>query len=674
MAQPTRQPQLPQQQRDILDDLARHTEMLEAQLGKLKGALDHWRLLEAEYEALSDEVRHARSRGPVSSGSETTTPLAVQTELVRIRRDFDGQLVDHETVCELFGARTGQTITRSVDHIARAIGRRLDYVRQNAATLQKQVEAAANKLAVAQVVSRPGMPAIGGEGDEDGELYAVTDIVEELDDDDNVVNVQLNTPSNTQPQVLAALEKAGVDKMPASVPATAAAVENNVAPESSATPEEPVKARTNVSFADDTKAGHGEDEEGGNTAGEMSFAAQRVERIMRSAKDQEALVNASSAVIPADESSDDAALRREMLEYSMSQIGPIVAQLDIDEMSDGDSENDEDEGYNDDEYDDDDGGSGDDEDQYGRSKYSVIDKAYREQMRELEKRLGVAPLDASAMAAAAAARDEVAESLGRIRISGSPAASETNGHSRPTQPLAKPVVPLTSAFKSAAKGEGVSSSAKPSSKGKESGRAKKVSFASALDVATAEAEPTPAAAAAKPPQKQPTSTPSEPLVEPLSDVVERVRSAARPAAEPAKPPKRVSRFKMARAEGGGSGGGGAAAAPPATTGGLPKGPLEAPVRFLDQEPVAATPEGPEGLTHAATVVERQAVTQPKEPSELGATILLQETATEYHRTRNRLIQQQGGFLQASQAAVVPVGEEDGGPHISKFKAARLGQL
>ena len=689
-----------QKARDLLADLERHTELLEAQVAKLTKNYDHWRLWEAEYEALGDEVHQARTRFP-SASSDSAEDKSQKAELVRIRRDFDGQLVDHATVCELFGARLGQTITRSINSIASAIGRRLDYVQQNAASLKRQVDEAANKLAAAQVVSRPGMPALGGgigngesddagedsgfEGAADDSYGPVTDIMEELDEDGNVVSFQLHTPSNTQTQVLDALKKAGVDEIPAGGPSQAtvkdkespskseeepAAAKNATAKkiaDTASTPKETSqtrkpsltpKPRRSVSFADDTKPDA--DAEGSSSSPPETFAAQRLGKIIQSAKDQEALVGAD-AVIPENEGEDEATLRREMLQYSMTEIGPIVAQLDIEEgLSDDEGFNDED--FDGDEYYDDEDDD-DDEDQFGRSKYSVIDEAYRERMLELEKKLGVRPMEnqsiipaSRTVAPAVINREDIAESLGRIRVSAADMAASATADQQEKAAPASVLKEPTASFR--AKGTAAS------------GERKKVSFATDLDIAQLKEE------SREPVAPTPRGEPAEPFVDPLSDVIERrsalkVSAATEPGTE--QKPKRVSRFKKARGEGSGASEAAAPAAPAVPSAPtLPKGPHQAPVRFLDEDRIVA-PSGPQGKTHSEGVFERQAVTEPKEPHELDAHLVFQETATEYHRTRNRLIQQEGGFMKASESAVVPVGQEDGGPRISKFKAARLGQ-
>ncbi len=97
---------------------------------------------------------------------------------------------------------------------------------------------------------------------------------------------------------------------------------------------------------------------------------------MHTAKEQEAM-DLASAVLPADESEEDRELRRQMLQYGMSEIGPVVAELELEE---GDSDDD----FSYDETDEDDS-----EDELGRSKTSVITDDYIQRMKELEKRLGV---------------------------------------------------------------------------------------------------------------------------------------------------------------------------------------------------------------------------------------------------------------------------------------------
>ncbi|CAK7263471.1 hypothetical protein SEPCBS119000_000507 [Sporothrix epigloea] len=679
MSQPPVQTSAPSQVRDLLANLQHQTAQFDAQVAQLSGTLDHWRLLGAEYEALAEEIKQARAKG---QDTGVVAQQAEQDALVRIRRDFDGQLVDQETVCDLFGARVGQTITRSTEHIASAIGRRLDYVNQNIQAMEKRVKAVMDKLSALEAggltalldgnsgVDQKGDPVKGYEsGDAEG---TVTDIVERLDDDDNVVDVQLHTPSQTQMHVLAALEKAGISELPAAGP-LGEEMSAESAPEESGTLQREEKESTmtndtrptanlkpntksrskgaatkSVSFADDGKISNYDEPPSSSSSKPQSFAAQRLENIIQSAKQQESAADASSYIYPEGEAEDDAALRREMLEYSRSEIGPIVAQLDIEEdLSDID------EGYDDDFYDDEFDEDEENEDENGRSRYSVIDDAYRERMRELERALGVQSLDTVSALPAAPVPNDIAESLGRIRVSGNGAALIPSDAKSADDQESTTATTLTSALREPT--ENFKTRVTKSDIGN-----KKVSFAQFVDVAPQSTESAPGLSVLA---AEATPATAKPVVNPLCDVVERSDSSkgsAAPAPDAAAKPKGVSRFKKARLDGTGP-----------DLQGLPRGPHQAPVRFLDQDHTVI-PEGPAGKTHAEEVIERQSVTEPKEPHELDAGILMQEATTQYHRTRNRMIQQQGGFLKASETAVVPVGQEDGGRRISKFKAARLG--
>ena len=66
--------------KDSFVDLERHRHLLEQNVEKLQKSLDHWRLWDAEYEALKDEV------------SSLPAPANAQ-DLASIRQDFDGQVV-----------------------------------------------------------------------------------------------------------------------------------------------------------------------------------------------------------------------------------------------------------------------------------------------------------------------------------------------------------------------------------------------------------------------------------------------------------------------------------------------------------------------------------------------------------------------------------------------------
>lgn len=100
-----------------------------------------------------------------------------------------------------------------------------------------------------------------------------------------------------------------------------------------------------------------------------------------------------SPIIPVDESPEDAALRREMIQYGLSEVGAVVAELNIDEEEEEEEDgsvdsNDEEHGYT---YEEDDLAEEDEddeeEDKYGRTTRRVVSEAYVKEMQALQKKL-----------------------------------------------------------------------------------------------------------------------------------------------------------------------------------------------------------------------------------------------------------------------------------------------
>lgn len=608
------------QARDLKHDLERHRQVLEETVSNLRKSLQVWESWYIEYSHLKEEVTTLPEQPPS------------RKELSRIRRDFESDLITKKEVNEIFGKND----LKKPEQILSVLTRRIDYAERNIETLERQLEVAENKLAASTVLAQPD-----GAVDEESGL-PITDIIEEIDEDGNVVNFRLQTGGDVGPKVIQALKKAGVDPLGEEdgaegdeVRETAHDSAAEVAPESkgasarertiepenangaAATETAPVQAPT----TDDKKAGKGksvsfaeklevsEFSDGGHDDEDQpkSRAARRLEAIMQQARELENMP-LDSANVPEDESEDDARLRRDMLAYSASEIGPIVAELELDEGGSDDDEEDYEFDYTDEE---------DEEDELGRTKYSVITDDYIKRMQELEKRLGVE----SAFATERAAQLEVpVEGLGQIRV---------------VQPTTTDAPTPTAAQPSAPQAE------KPAKKG--------VRFAEALDIADETKSTTvlPERPAAK----------KAPEVNPVSEVItERTSRPAPPSTTAATPSKKPSRFKKDRANG-------------ASPGLL--GPLNAPVRFLDEDRTVA-PSGPEGKTLADGVLEREPTMTPKDPDEMDAALLHQEAAAEYHRMRNRMIQREGGFNKEDERVVVPLDEEEGGPKkMSRFKAARL---
>ncbi|KAF3762213.1 hypothetical protein M406DRAFT_347411 [Cryphonectria parasitica EP155] len=590
--------------KDHFIDLERHRRQLEDNVTKLQTALQHWRMSDAEYEQLKDEV-------------EAIPEPASRDDLERIREEFDGEVVTDKEVEELFG----KSNEKPPAQIINLLSRRIDYVSKNIETLEKQVEAAEEKLAAATIVVNPDVR------DEEG--LPITDIIEQLDDDDNVTTYRLQRPGDLQPQIQEALAKAGIKELPEGGEKTESRDEENAPVDGKSQPESEVlhqsppspAVKKGVSFTEDTKAGH---DPATSEEQPKTRTAQRLEEIMEQAQQQAAPLD--NPVIPQNESAEDAALRREMLRYGMEEIAPIVAELEIDE----EGESDFDDAYEDE--DDDDDYDEEDEDEHGRYKYRVVGDDYRARMEELQKKLGFKTTRELETGDELQHNEEEERAEGRV----------------PDEGIARIAVQPPPQAQSAMKSENQAADAKPAKK--------EVRFASALDVAESDSMNDPPATVPEPEQ---------PFVDPMKAMIVERSPAPQPAAPVSTEPKKLSRFKKAKTARGTN------ALPIRQAPIAPKGPAEAPTWFLGQEDVRTAPTGPEGKTLAGTVLERDTPAEVREPDEFDAALLHQEAATEYHRMRNRMILKDGGFMKDKEAPIEYPEEEESGKRVSRFKAARL---
>jgi unconventional prefoldin RPB5 interactor 1 len=316
-----------------------------------------------------------------------------------------------------------------------------------------------------------------------------------------------------------------------------------------------------------------------------------------------------------------------MLQYGLSEVGAVVAELNLEEDTDEDYED-----YTDD--------TTDDEDEYGRSTGKVVDNEMRQRMIELEDRLGVRSMQN--MGKKSSDIDIVQEGVGRITINHRGDAATSNS---------KEIENLSSA-----------KSDSPAYK-------KSVRFSEELDIS-----PTPESA--------PAPTPTERRAAPVGDI--RERTAPVQVTTIPGPLKIQSHFQSSRAASATVTNGPLSASITGQT--RPSLPLSlgkplTPETFSQRlqfstafDNSQTVPTGPEGKTLAPQVVERDIPVNasPGEPDDEDPQLLHQLVATEYHRMRNRMIQRQGGFLKEEETEIVPLTEEEGGPKkMSRFKAARL---
>ncbi len=544
--------------KDSFLDLERHRQLLEENIEKLRKSLRHWQLWEAEYEGLKEEILAAK-------------PTPNQEQLSAICRDYEGELVTRKEVQEILGSRTSAQVVNLLD-------RRIDYVEQNVRTVHKQIEAAENRLAAATVISSPNVR------NEEG--LPLTEIVEDLDEEGNVVSSHTSTPGSAKPQLLEVLKKAGVTDLPTDL--VTAELEKSAVKPVEAPKQDASSTKKVVTFAEDTKP---------DPAPQKSPAARRLEEIMNSAKEQETKPS-EPPVIPADESPEDAALRRQMIQYGMSEVGAVVAELDLEDDSDWTDA---------DEYDQDETSS-DDEDEFGRSKGRLVDDEIRQQMIELEQRLGFRMMEN--IGKKASDFDVVREGIGRVTINGKEEAASEDEPPDMT--------------KKRSQRESSTSSAK-----------KSVRFSEELDISSAP----PPTTASIPATRRKTA--------PVNDIVERAGPAK--STSPSQQKKKTSRFKSART------------APP-----LEFSPAEDQTRTVPSGPEGTT------LAPVVVEREVPQGTVAAEPDDLDPHLLHQEVATEYHKMRNTMIHRQGGFTKEEESEIVPFTEEEGGPKkMSRFKAARL---
>ena len=585
-----------------IESIERRRVQLQESIEKLQRALTHWTTWEAEYQMFKEEIESADDPDP--------------SQMRTIAQDIRASLLNEKEVNELIGK------DRNANQVVDLVQRRIDYVQQNSVTMEKQLDAAEKQLAGVNVLLDPGV--------DNEEGLPMMDIEEELDEEGNAISSSVNQTGKGAAEVVEALRKAGVQKAdlekmmqgvgkkqtpgfdaPSAVASrTSATTETNPAStETSSIVEAKSGAsdtkRKSVSFSDKvevepSKARAALEKDGYNEELDALNFTQGTKVIEL---DQDDNMVASYPIIPQGESPEDAELRRQMLQYGLSEVGQVVAELDLDyptaECSDFDDD------YEDEEDDD------DDEDEFGRSTRPVVTDDYREQMLELEKKLNARMLENVGPRSEDDSTVEQAESVRLLKVQKDDKFDDTINATKP-----KTIAP------------------QPGKKG--------VRFADDLDISEA---PRPVRA------PEASSTPSK-WAPTMSDVV--VERSAQPSQPPTAPSgsAKVSRFKSARAT----------TQPPHV---LPN------PQALETSPV---PTGPAGRTIANTVVEHvPSSAEPAAPDEFDPAVLNREIQAQYHKARNKFIQQQGGFKPTEEDVASPIVEERNGKtkKVSRFMAAKL---
>ncbi|KAI5851321.1 Prefoldin subunit-domain-containing protein [Morchella snyderi] len=673
--------------------IERHRQRLDESLAKLRRALRHWQVLSAEYEAFREELQG------LPDGASREDMLAVGL-------DFGGTLVDENEIKAFLGDKVGKR--RTLGQVIATVGHRIDYVQENVTKVEKQLEKGEAKLASLLVVAGPDLV------NEDG--LPIMDIREELDDDGNVVTATINgndPAAPIQPIDIEALGQlvdiAQTQEESAPPPPTPAPAHENKPKKPSplrsaisqdTIPAPPQKPLTNAALhacepPPDLTLISSQSQDGGGHA--------------RIVDDAPAAAPQDWAQSVAGESAADAALRRDMLQYNMQEIGAVVAEINLDEEG-------EFYGYEDSDFDDEDEDEEeDDEDGYGRTTYKVITPALQREMEALQRR--VAARAAAARDGGAVPEEEEEEEEGEEEEEEAAAAAEPKTRKKgvrfakaldiapappPPPPAQQPPLPPFPTPPSAANTEdaipllldllAMDELRKEELRREElrkagvtiaGDRAQRPPSSSSSSIFKAEKKKQAAAVPAPQPQPQPQRTVPASVV--AASVLERppglpaVAASAAPV-EPPRAARRPSRFMAAKTASAG-------ASASASAGGGVQGSI-----FRNMTPTINPPDadgdeeegdGKPGKGKGKPMVSD--LIKEREPAAVGAAVEApdeldpathrQEVATEFHRMRTRMIQQQGGFVESGggeeEGAVVPLNEAGERRTVSRFKAARM---
>ena len=629
-------------EQDTMASVERRRIELEENVAKLRQSLQHWENWGIEYEMLKEEIQNANNPSPA--------------QISRIGRDLGGKLVNEKEVEGFLGK--DQSTKRTANQVVDMISRRVDYVQQNITTVEKQLDTAEKKLSGVSVLLKPDM--------ENEEGLPWIDIEEELDDEENVISGKTSQPGKAAPEIVEILRKTGIKKAeleglddrlglngePSSsttlISSTNANTANSIKTNATSiiprsTTPKATPSKKSVSFAKDTKLEPtpkppapprpvyampapepkpapptkkaGTLETAGYNESLANYNFTRGTKVVELDEDDNEI--ASYPIIPQDETPEAAELRRQMLQYGLSEVGAVVAEIDLERPTveySGDEDDDMDEDYDDDFDNYEDSEIEEVEDKFGRTTKRVITDGYKKQMMELEKKLNARMMENVGPREDAHPLAEHANDVRSLKILKDEAVDD----------LLKNAEPADSNIDSK----------------------KGVRFADNVDVS-------PAPQSVKEPVEalEPTVTRKPTMAD---SIVERSGAAPQPpTATPSKPAK-VSRFKSAKTS----------SAKP-TINMLPPQPIPEPQPF---------PTGPSGQIVANEVVEK--TTQPSDhqaPDEFDPIVVNRQIQAEYHKLRNTMINRQGGFMPDDDEKDDPLMEERNGKmkKVSRFMAARL---
>ena len=353
----------------------------------------------------------------------------------------------------------------------------------------------------------------------------------------------------------------------------------------------------------------------------------------------------SDPLTPSTDSPEDALLRKQMLKYSMNEVGAIVAEMDLNDTGSEFSDSDED---GDDQYD-----SADDEDEgSGRTTKPLINENYRKEMLELEQKLKAKMLQNVGAEPykwvhndRMRSRSSEIESREQETVDSSTIVKEKGVRFAEELDVPDPQRKNNTKFKSIMK-SGIDDCLTVDAVIKQSESNDATNVIPNVSKKSSRFKSTHI-------QKERESTATKPdLIS--SDLQRRDPSA------------NVSKRNTLAQD-----------SPPNNARVLPES-SPWPATSLRENHIRRVPEGPAGQIQSDTLVEHPPNSEPTqadlEPDELDPPLLHQEVAMHYHRMHNRMIQRKGGFTQRNEEEEEANLEDEGGRKMSRFKAARIGRL
>lgn len=601
-------------------------QQLEANIATLRKSLRHWQTLEIDYEGLKEEFLGL----PDSASSDQCFQAA---------KEFKPELVDEKELRTLIIDQGDGH--KKPSQLVDLFAKRSEYVLRNIDTIRKQLSNAEKKRNALLLAEIPDYQ------DEAG--LPLREITEELDDEGEVISSQVQAPGGNPSQLVDVLRKAGVTDLPISEkdvkkvedPETKDSIVSNT-----------TKDETSPQIVEMTSNGAqtppSEDETEDSSVGENG------------GQDNEVLGPTNP-----EDTEEDAALRQEMLQYGLGEVGAIVAELDLQEdASDVPyDEYDEDEEMSD--YDDDEElDSEQSEDERGASKSTIMSDKYLRKMEFLQKKFAAEGLQN--LGPGETLPENIKENLDR------PSAAEAARRAA----LAR--------ANSSSNTEETKSSLKQSTSDENKPAKKQVAFAQELDISSPET--------INSTRTIESNRDRTPIIE---SIIERSPSTSTNTLEsnttsnkaPAPPsqPKKLSKFKASRLS-----------HPPTPM--YPPPDLDFPSPSTSQsQSQSGLPNPPTKSIISPSLIERPPKSTlspsntkdspplPPDPLDFDESLHRREVALEYQRARNRHIHlHQGGYVRGGEednygdeVSKLPVVEDETTGKVrkvSRFKAARSGGL